>query len=78
MTQEVEIKPPQAFELTPGERISPLWQRLHAHLEARLIALRTKNDNPLQTEQQTAALRGEISCLKHLISLNEESPIVDD
>lgn len=67
-------KPMQAFELTSGERHSPLWARLKEHLEARLHQARSKNDG-IQSEQSTADLRGEIRTLKGLIALGTEPPI---
>ncbi len=57
------------FELSDGERMSPFWQRLKAHLVDRLALARQRNDASLH-EQHTAELRGEIKVLKRLILLD--------
>lgn len=64
----------ERFELTSGERMSPLWMRLKAHFEAELQLMRMRNDNPKLTEQDTAALRGNISRLKATIALGDDRP----
>jgi len=46
--------------------------RLTAHLEARLAALRVRNDNAALSAIETAALRGEIRALKTLLRLRED------
>lgn len=62
-----------AFELTEGEKLSPLWARLKAHLETQLKTLRAKNDRT-QTEVETARLRGHIECLKAIVALGDDRP----
>ena len=62
------------FRLTDSERHHPLWVKLAAHFAARLHDLRGKNDDPNLTEAQTAALRGQINCLKGLIILGNDPP----
>tara|TARA_R110000868_G_scaffold319759_1_gene580696 strand:+ start:1407 stop:1622 length:216 start_codon:yes stop_codon:yes gene_type:complete len=66
----------EAFALTDGEKRHPLWVRLSAHFEERLALLRRRND-AVQPEAQTAALRGEITCLKGIIALGKDSPPID-
>ncbi len=60
------------FELTTNDKTSGLWLRLTAHLEARLAALRVRNDNAALSDIETAALRGEIRALKTLLRLRED------
>lgn len=66
----------QPFTLTEGEKSSPLWVRLKAHLETKLRDARGKNDGP-QSEQDTAMIRGQIRTLKALLALDDESPPLD-
>ena len=68
---------PVHFELSAGERATPLWVRLRAHLIDKLNTARARNDGML-SEQETAALRGQIRTLKSLISLGDDRPIIDD
>lgn len=63
----------EQFELTAGEKLSPLWARLKAHFETQLQSMRARNDRAM-TELETAALRGHISCLKALLALGEDRP----
>lgn len=64
------------FELSPSEKASGLWARLHAHLQDRLAAARVRNDH-IVPESETAALRGDIRTLKALIALNDDRPTAD-
>lgn len=64
----------EPFELTTGEKLSPIWARLKAHFEAELQVLRARNDNPKLTEAETAALRGNISRLKAILALGVDRP----
>lgn len=64
------------FILTDGERRHPLWLRLKAHFEEKMLEARGKNDGPL-SEADTATLRGQIKCLKGLIALGDEMPPQD-
>ena len=66
----------EAFLLTPGERNSPVWQKILEHLRRRLEALRIENDRAA-SEVQTAALRGRIAAYKALIGLDAEPPNLD-
>lgn len=69
--------PPDVFELSQGERHSPLWLRLKAHWMQQLENARLRNDGPLDAAA-TAALRGEIRCLKQLITLGDDRPVTGD
>lgn len=62
------------FSLTGHDKAQGLWLRLRAHLEERLADLRVRND-ALQSEYETASLRGEIRCLKKLIALGDVRPM---
>lgn len=66
----------ESFTLTESDKAQGLWLRLKAHFEARLAILRARNDNAVLTEQETAAIRGEIRCLRGLIALGDARPIV--
>lgn len=66
---------PEHFTLITSDKASGLWLRLLAHLQSRLADARARNDKPL-TELETAALRGEIKCLKSLIALGNDRPLV--
>ena len=58
-----------AFQLSEHDKQSPQWVNLLHHLEDRLSDLRKKNDNPGNTETETAQLRGQIAEVKRLIAL---------
>ncbi len=64
------MKPQDRFTLTEQERNSPLWLRLKAFYEKRLVTLRSKNDGPLGVDE-TLQLRGRIHEVKSFISLDE-------
>jgi hypothetical protein len=64
------------FALTEGEKAHPLWVRLKRHLEERLHDARLRNDKAL-TEFETAGLRGHIACLKSIIALGDEPPLIE-
>lgn len=65
------------FELSPGEKMHPLWARLRAQLERNLDSLRRRNDGPLDPVK-TAELRGHIRCLKAVIALGDDRPLTGD
>jgi hypothetical protein len=65
------------FQLTEADKSTGLWLRLKAHLETRLTDVRQLNDRA-QSEHETAALRGEIRCLKQLIRLDASRPLTGD
>lgn len=70
--------PQITFRMSHGERESDLWKRLRNRLEQMLAKERALNDDPNSTEQQTAARRGHIECLKAVIRLGNERPNVED
>jgi hypothetical protein len=53
-----------------------MWRRLRGHLEDKLGELRGQNDGELD-QFQTAKLRGRIECLKGIIALGDEPPLID-
>lgn len=63
------------FTLTESDKAQGLWLRLRVHLEARLTLARIRNDS-LLGEYETALLRGEIKCLKGLIAMGSDRPIM--
>lgn len=65
------------FTLSESDKLQPLWIRLKAHLIDRLDDTRQRNDHP-QSEQDTAARRGEIRCLKRIIALGDARPLPGD
>lgn len=65
------------FQLTEQDKATSLWVRLRAHMEDRLADARKKND-AVQPEPNTAALRGEIACLKKLIGLGADRPMTGE
>ncbi len=62
----------------PSDRQSALWQRLKAHLEARLAYLRAKNDSAKLSGDDTAKLRGQIAEVKALLTLGTDAPKIED
>jgi hypothetical protein len=70
--------PDDEFSLTEGDKQSSLWLRLRSHLLDRLDRARRRNDDPNQAEQATAALRGEIRCLKAIIALGDDRPMTGE
>lgn len=65
------------FYLSEQDKAQGLWVRLKSHLEDRLAVARQRND-AVQPESDTAALRGEIRCLKRLLSLGDDRPMTGD
>ncbi len=65
------------FQLTEHDKAQGLWVRLRAHLEDQLADARKRNDAAL-SEPDTASLRGEIRCLKRLMSLGDSRPVTGD
>lgn len=62
------------FELSANDKAQGLWLRLREHFTEMLAAARVRNDNETLTEQQTAALRGRIKCLRSIIALGDDRP----
>ena len=63
------------FALTDHDMAQVLWLRLKAYLEDRLADARRRNDS-LMSEYETAALRGEIKCLKRILALGDDRRIL--
>lgn len=72
-----EQQAPVQFELTNGEKLSPLWARLKAYFEAELALTRSRNDNAKLTEHETATLRGDIKRLKAMLALGDDRPLTE-
>lgn len=64
------------FELTTHDKASSLWLRFCEYLNERLADARRRNDATTLSEHDTAALRGEIRCLKKLLALGDDRPIL--
>lgn len=64
------------MNLTEGEKNHPVWQKIEAHLQNRVIILRAKNDGPLDP-LQTATIRGQIAEAKALLSYSTMPPQMD-
>lgn len=62
--------------LSEADKAQSLWLRLKEYYSARLELARMRNDNALLAEHETATLRGEIKCLKGLLALGDDQPIV--
>lgn len=60
------------MNLSKTDRLSPIWQAVKDHLEARLMRLRLMNDNESLDAIQTAAIRGRIAEVKGLLSIGED------
>lgn len=69
-------EPFKPFELSDGERRNQLWLKLKAHFEESLRVLRCKNDELLSADE-TAAIRGQIKCLRGIIRLGDDPPLTD-
>ena len=65
------------FRLSANDKAQPLWRSLCDALTAELELQRRKNDHAM-TEQQTAALRGRIACLKEIIALGNDRPMTGE
>lgn len=64
-----------ALTLTPTEKASPLWIRLKAHYDARLQALRERNDQ-VMTEGERNKLLGQICEVKKFLAMGQEPRIM--
>ncbi len=62
--------------LTPHDRQSAVWQKLKAHLDARLATLRVQNDT--MPMDRTEKHRGRIVEVKALLALGEDKPVLED
>lgn len=70
--------PDDEFSLTEPDKHSSLWLRLKSTLLDQLDRARKRNDDPALSEQGTAALRGQIRCLKQIIALGDDRPMTGD
>lgn len=62
------------IRFTQADKVPPVWNKLQEYWGAKLETLRKKNDDPKLTEQETAALRGEIKQIKAFLALDNEAP----
>lgn len=60
------------MNLSKTDRLSPIWQVVKDHLEARLMRLRVMNENESLDAIQTASIRGRIAEVKGLLSIGED------
>ncbi len=60
------------MNLSKTDRLSPIWQVVKDHLEARLMRLRVMNENESLDAVQTASIRGRIAEVKGLLSIGED------
>ena len=60
------------MNLSKTDRLSPIWQGVKDHLEARLMRLRVMNENESLDAVQTASIRGRIAEVKGLLSIGED------
>ena len=59
--------------LNDVERQSAIWRKIKAHLEARLVLMRERNDRS-QGEAKTERLRGRIAEIKYIVALDKPAP----
>lgn len=64
------------FQLTLGERQSPLLRKLMEHYAKKLETYRGNNDNVNLSPEQTAHLRGRIAECKSFLALDNPAPTV--
>jgi hypothetical protein len=64
--------------MTPEDLRSPVWRRLTQELQERLQFLRELNDAFGNSIEKTALTRGQISEVKRLIALSQESAVEAD
>lgn len=57
---------------------TPTWGRLTQLLQDRLLELREFNDMPVNDPIKTALIRGQISEVKRLLALSQDSARADD
>lgn len=62
-----------SIRLTPADRESPLWKMLRDDMARRLDEFRTQLEQVKLTDAETASLRGKISLLRELLSLDTAS-----
>jgi hypothetical protein len=59
--------------LTPGEKLSPAWQKTMRIVSVRLEARRTALEG-LRSQEETNMIRGEIKALRNLLRMNDDVP----
>lgn len=64
------------YDLTPGEKNSALWKKLHEHLEERLEKARLQLESSLSIDE-TNRVRGKILELKAFLQLGDDKPTVE-
>jgi hypothetical protein len=57
------------FHLNPHECQSPAWQKVEAYLNDKLVVLRAKVENPIETEAERLGAAWRIKELKELLKL---------
>ena len=62
--------------LTPRELQDPVWLKLKAYYELRLVDLKKQNDADLP-QDQTAKLRGRIAEVKKLLDIGNPKPAIE-
>lgn len=63
--------------MTPDDLRSPQWRRFTQTLQERLQELREFNDASANSELKTALIRGQISEVKRILALSQESAGAD-
>lgn len=71
-----EFNPRPHFSLSNEERDSKLWARLVEHFESKLMSLRIQNEGD-KSEIETANIRGRIAEIKSILSLNNETEVLE-
>ncbi len=59
------------------DKHTPTWQKIQKHLTERLESLRTMNEKN-HDKRKTAELRGRIKELRSLLTMDSDTPIVDE
>lgn len=72
----MELPHADTLYLTDSERHSPLWRKLSAHWETRLIVLREQND-AVMPEDSRNYLIGRIAQLKETMAIGHVEPVLD-
>lgn len=70
--------PADRFALTNDEKAGHLWLRLKAHMIDCLNVARDRNERVDLTENETAALRGEMKILRQFIRLGDDRPMTGE
>lgn len=65
------------LELTNGEKLSPLWKKLHEFLEDRKESARKRLEQDVPLDQ-TNIMRGRIQEINAMLSLNDDKPVISN